>query len=228
MVQEAGTPGPDREAALGALVSQYQPALKQYLRSRFGVDAPTADDLVQGFLVDKVLRRDLISRAAKRRGRFRTFLLTAINRYAIDCFRRDGAAKRIPREKLTAFQETVQWDERVPEPPPGAEEFDNAFVRQVLASAVHRLHEHCRRRGQHEVWTVFYHRVLAPTLGAAEAKPYEDLVAELGLESDVEARNRLVTAKRIFKRELKAVVADYSNDSEEANEELSELRGLFG
>ena len=43
---------------------------------------------------------------------------------------------------------------------------------------------------------------------------------ELGLNSAVEARNLLLTAKRIFRRELETVVMEYSNDSAELEEEL--------
>src|SRR4051812_37499795 len=50
-----------------------------------------AEDLVQAFITDKVIEQDLIALARKERGRFRTFLLTALDRFAIDQIRHDRA-----------------------------------------------------------------------------------------------------------------------------------------
>jgi DNA-directed RNA polymerase specialized sigma24 family protein len=213
--------------ALGSLVAQYRPALKEYLRSRFNVDQATAEDLVQGFLLDKVLKRDLIARAEQSRGKFRTFLLTAINRYVLDTLRRENAASRIPKAKLCALHEVVDWHDLGNTRPPGADDFDNAFVRQVLALAVHNLHARCQKNGHRSAWKVFYHRVLTPTLESTPPTPYEELAAELGLESPAEARNLLVTAKRILQRELRTLVEQYTEDSAEASDELRALRRML-
>ena len=43
-----------------------------------------ADDMLQNFLSGPVLERDLISRAEKEKGRFRNFLLVALNRHVLN------------------------------------------------------------------------------------------------------------------------------------------------
>jgi RNA polymerase sigma-70 factor (ECF subfamily) len=226
-VKLAGGTGPVRDAALNDIIVQYHPALKEYVRSRFGVDPHTAEDLVQGFFLDKVVRRNLIGGADRGKGKFRTLLLTSINRYAVDVFRREEARKRIPKSKLRSLEEVSEWAEDGLAAPPGGDEFDNAFVRQVLALAIHRLHAHCARKNQACVWSVFYHRVLLPTLEEAQPKSYESLAADLKLHSGGEARNRLVTAKRILQKELRLIVEEYSSDSAEVSNELAELRRLL-
>lgn len=225
LVRRAGARGAEREAALEHLVRQYSPALRQYLQTKFGFDSSTADDFVQGFLVDKVLKRDLIARAEEGKGKFRTFLVTAIYRYTVDKLRREKSRKRSPENGFVGL-------DLVPEGEPALTvedraEFDNVFVRQVLATAVHRLSQYCSAHDHAAAWTVFYDRVLAPALDISEVKPYTNLVSELGLGSEVEARNLLVTAKRIFRRELEAVVTEYSNDSAEVEAELADLRRLL-
>lgn len=231
-VRRAGAPGPDREDALDRLVRQYRPAMKHYLRTRFGLDASTADDVVQGFLLDKVLKRNLLHHAARERGKFRTFLLTAINRYAVDHFRRAGAKKRIPANVLVPLDGVAEQKGDNGACDQDTSAFDNAFVRQVLAMAVWRLRHWCNAGdpSRDAVWEVFYRRILEPLFNGGDPQSYTEIVAdpEVDLGSAGEARNRLTTAKRILRRELQSIVADYSNDSAEAEEELEQLRRLIG
>jgi len=230
-VRRAGAEGAEREAALDRLFRQYRPAIKHYLVSRFRFDNATAEDVVQGFLLDKVLKKNLVGQAFRHRGRFRTFLLTSVNRYAVDHFRRASVRRRIPPNALISLESIREGEAVVDLPPVGAGAFDNAFVRQVLAMAVWRLRQWCdaEKETGPAVWQVFYRRVLEPVIDDREAPPYAELVAdpELDVASDREARNRLTTAKRVLRRELEGIVADYSNDSAEAREELEELRRLI-
>ncbi len=226
MVRSAGTPGPQREQALGKLVCQYSPALKQYVRKQFGLDDSTCDDIVQGFLVDKVVKLDIISRANEGGGKFRTFLLTAIHNSTLAYLRRERAQKRIPPDRLVPLDDASGNDPALAAA--CVETFDNAFVRQVLTTAVHRLRQYCAAHDQNDAWTVFYHRVLAPTLEIAEPPSHDELATRLGLATAGDSRNRLAGAKRILKRELAAIVAEYANNSAEAEEELAELSKLIG
>jgi hypothetical protein len=53
---------------------------------------------------------------------------------------------------------------------------------------------------------------------------YDTLVTRLGLESPSQASNLLVTAKRMFARHLRAVVAETVADPDQVEEELRELK----
>ena len=224
-MRNAGAQGGEREAALEHLVRQYSPALKQYLQTKFGFDSSTADDFVQGFLVDKVLKRDLIARAREEKGKFRSFLVTAIHRWAIGRLRRDQSKRRSPENGFVTL-DAIGENEFVLAVE-DADQFDNIFVRQVLASAIHRLNQYCTKHERSATWAVFYYRILCPVLTGDEPRPYTELVAELGLKSVIEARNLLITAKRVFRRELETVVTEYSNDSAEVEAELDGLRKLL-
>ena len=59
------------------LLKKYWKPVYCYLR-RKGFDNERAKDLTQGFFLEIVLKRALIEHADKSRGRFRTFLLTAL------------------------------------------------------------------------------------------------------------------------------------------------------
>src|SRR3954469_15642013 len=106
LVVKAGhDPGPAREAAVAALVERYAPALRSYLRTRWRVDEHEAADLVQAFLADKVIEQGLIARAERERGRFRTFLLTALDHFVSNTFRAARAQKRAPKAQVPLDEE---------------------------------------------------------------------------------------------------------------------------
>ena len=219
----------EREKALSALLRQYAPTVQHYVITRFGFSPDEAEDLVQGFVLDKVLKRDLIGRARRERGKFRTFLLHAVNQYVFDHLRSLNAKKRIPQEMLVALDADGGLSDVPSADPgePGAEAFDLAFVRQVLAEAVQRCHEHCRKRGMMDVWNIFHHRVLAPVLEGSAPRDFEQVAQELGLASSTQAHNRLVTAKRMFRRELRMLVIDYSETAQQVDEEIAMFRRLL-
>jgi DNA-directed RNA polymerase specialized sigma24 family protein len=95
----ARTADPDadtRRRALTELLDRYVPAVKFYLTLAKRIDPDRADDLLQGFLASKVLDEHLIEHADRERGKFRTFLLTALDRFIINQHRFDAAQKRSP------------------------------------------------------------------------------------------------------------------------------------
>ena len=74
-------------ADLQELLSVYWSPVYAYLR-RSGVDPHDAADLTQGFLSEVVLDRGFVERADPERGRFRSFLLSALSKFVIDEHRR--------------------------------------------------------------------------------------------------------------------------------------------
>ena len=78
--------------ALNELCRAYWPPLYAFLR-REGRSPEQAADLTQGFFAS-MLERGSFCLADPLRGRFRTFLLTSLKRYATDQFRLDSAQKR--------------------------------------------------------------------------------------------------------------------------------------
>lgn len=82
----------DSPEALEELCAAYWPPLHAYLR-RLGYDSAEAEDLTQAFFT-RLLDKRLLEAADRRRGRFRTFLLTALRRFAVNEWKHVGAAKR--------------------------------------------------------------------------------------------------------------------------------------
>ena len=95
--------GSDKDGALiGLLLRTYWKPAYCYLRHK-GYDNERAKDLTQDFFHEVVLNRHLVGRADKDKGRFRAFLLYALNQYLINQDRDKRAQKRIPRGSLASL-----------------------------------------------------------------------------------------------------------------------------
>ena len=75
---------------INELLDRYWKPVYCYLRHK-GYDNEKAKDLTQGFFHEVVLGRDLLKQADKAKGKFRTFLLTALDRYTVDVYREETA-----------------------------------------------------------------------------------------------------------------------------------------
>ena len=82
----------DSREALEELCAVYWPPLFSHV-CRLGYDDAEAEDLTQAFFT-RLLDKQLLAIADRNRGRFRTFLLTALRRFLVNEWKYDTAAKR--------------------------------------------------------------------------------------------------------------------------------------
>ncbi len=211
-----------RMEALAALLQTYLPVLKWYLGRHYGLDPHQREDLVQGFVAAKILNQDLLSRADRSRGRFRTFLLNAFQNYVRDELRKARAARRAPPGG--ALLPLEEADRVSSEDADMERQFHRAWVRHSVAKAVQGMKGECAAHGREDVWAIFHSRLLAPMLGGDAPESYDVLVARLGLASPSQASNLLITAKRMFNRHLRRVIADTVAAPAQVEDELRELK----
>lgn len=215
---------PEGEQALGELLGRYLSALKTHLTQARKLTPDYADDIVQGFVMDKILRGQLLAHANESRGRFRTFLLTALDRYMFNQFRRDLARRRAPEGgppiPLDGIQDLVGV-------PPASPFFDMAWIREIIDETLRRVKQDCNSVHRRRYWTLFEDRIVNPLLTGQEARPYRRLVSELGFSSPMQASNALVTVKRMFIRIFRDVVREYANDEQSVDREIEELRAIL-
>src|SRR4051812_27403034 len=81
VVARAGASDSQRLRVLGRLLERYIPPMRSYLIARFRFDADEANDILQAFLADKVLDQDIIQQADRSRGKFRAFLVRALDHF---------------------------------------------------------------------------------------------------------------------------------------------------
>jgi DNA-directed RNA polymerase specialized sigma24 family protein len=211
-----------RMAAMNTLLQTYLPVLQWYLTRHTGLSFHEREDLIQGFVARKILDQDILSKADRARGRFRSFLLGAFQNYIRDELRKQHAARRAPPGgHLLPLEEAdgVSSGDREME-----RELQQVWLRQLVAQAAASMQEACTAEKREDVWSIFASRLLDPMLGGDKPEPYDALVARLGLESPSQASNLLVTAKRMFARHLREVVAETVSDPDQVEEELQELK----
>ena len=219
LVGAAGA-GSDTRAreALAALCQIYWPPLYSYLR-RHGHDREEAEDLVQGFFA-RLLERHDVGTADPARGRFRSFLLTALKRYAINEHERATSAKRgghMPPLSLD-FDEA----ERGVREPRTDDTPERVFNRQWAAISLdrsqQRLLDECRQSGK-----AGQAEALLPYLTEGGDLPaYNEVAATLGLtEGAVKvAVHRL---RRRFGAILRMEIAETVLAPEDVDDEVREL-----
>jgi RNA polymerase sigma-70 factor (ECF subfamily) len=215
---------PSGREALERLLTLYLPALRAHLVYRKGLTADAAEDVVQDFVAGKVLERDLIAHADRDLGRFRTFLLTALDRFFLNWIRDQGARKRAADAGSEDLGERAA---RLATADDASAAFDAAWARSVLSEAIQRMRSQCESSDRKDVWGVFEARTLAPILEGSPAADYTELVARFGFRSPGQASNVLATAKRMYARILKSVVAEYARDAEEVEQEIRDLRAIL-
>jgi DNA-directed RNA polymerase specialized sigma24 family protein len=222
MIAEAGEGDVDRRRdALGKLLTRYLPALRAHLTAWKGLTPDRADDVLQEFVARKVLEKDLIAHADRQLGKFRTFLLTAMDRFLINVVREERGQKRSPKGRIVELDDETESrgaDRRQ------SDVFDVAWARTVIDQGLERMRMECEMSGRADVWGVFECRVVGPMLQGTPMVGYQELVDRFGLRSPAQATNILVTGKRMYARVLRSVVAEYCRDGEEIESELAELR----
>lgn len=210
--------------ALSELLQRYMPALRSYLVVQKRLAPDRADDVIQGFMASEVLVRGLIRRADRARGRFRALLVTALDRYIIRDLRRRNARKRIADRAVSLEAVGPAIDPGMPQQ---ADVFDVAWARQVIDQTLSGMRRECDGAGRPDLWTIFEGRILAPTLDGAEPVSYDRLVQDFGLGSPKQAANAVITARRMFVRHLRMVVAEYVLDPDDLDSEINDLHEIL-
>ena len=207
---------------LNSLILQYRAPLLEYLACAFPSVKNRAEEILQDFSEDRLLREGWLAKADRNRGRFRDLLKRSLKNYARDYLRRQA--------KSPASLDELELDP--PEEAKGTAAFDLCWAKIVLAETLRRMEEDCRAPGKEQprrsqIWEVFYGRVLAPILEGAQPMSYDEVVARFAINSPGEAHNMLATAKRIFARHLQGVIQDYDNSGSAVEAELAELKAFL-
>ncbi|MDP7018596.1 MAG: hypothetical protein QGG36_22550 [Pirellulaceae bacterium] len=225
LVRHAGDKVDEQQSqALQELLSRYWSALKAHVVLKRRMQPNDADDLVQGFIENKILERNLVGAAEPERGKFRSLLLKSLDNYVLQQIEKKMAKKReADRAAPLDPQETPlgQAGDLTPD-----RAFDVQWARQVVAEASERMEQECRQSDRGGLWTIFHGRILAPILEGAEPLGYDEIIEQSCYESPAQASNALMTGKRMYARVLRLVVSQYVADDAEIEEEIQDLQRI--
>jgi len=206
-------------AALAKLCRTYWYPLYAYARRR-GQTAHDAQDLTQEFFV-RLLERRLLAAADPDRGRFRSFILTAMKNFLASEWRKTQARKRGGEEEIISL-DWAAAEQKFGLEPAVADAPDNIFDRQwamaLLDAAIVQLEEEYRRDGKAELFST----LRATLIGGREEQPYAVLAVKLDMnESAVKvAVHRL---RKRYRLALRAEIAQTVATEQEVDEEMRDL-----
>lgn len=205
--------------ALGTLCETYWFPLYAFARHR-GLSPEQAEDRTQSFFAF-VLEGNVISRADRQRGRFRSFLLKSLQNFLMSEQRHDDAQKRGGGRVIQSF-DVVQAESRYVHEPISHETPERLFDRQwaltILQTTLDKLRAEYRAESRSDLC-----ESLEPHLHGDENRlPYVELAARFGLSEEAikSAAHRM---RRRYRELLRAEVAETLADPSDVDDELRSL-----
>lgn len=133
-------------AALEELCRRYRPAVHEYLTGR-GITAVEAEDVTQDFF-SALIRSGGWHLADRARGRFRNFILGAVERTLTERRRRSRAEKRGGGTVPLSLQELAAYGIEPEAAPEDVRRFDTAWAERVLEVAMEALENEFSQQGR--------------------------------------------------------------------------------
>lgn len=212
--------GPSRRSAGAHILKRAIPCLAAFVLGSKGRSREQAEDITQGFFRGILAGND-VQKADPRQGRFRTFLLTAFQRFMYNEWNRAHALKRggvAPHVSLDFDRVEDNWSE-VPTAGATPEQiYDRQWALQLLERAFHMLRNGYRQSGKETL----FDSLKACVVGEPLADTYAAVGESLGLSEDAvkTAVYRLRKRHRVL---LRDVVEQTLADPEQVDEELRHL-----
>jgi RNA polymerase sigma factor (sigma-70 family) len=211
------------QAALAELCKIYWRPVFAFI-CRQGHSVPDAQDLTQEFF-GRVIKGRLIQSADRNKGRFRSLLLKALQRFLHDQGDRRHARKRggdlnfvswddwmteAPSHLSIAEQESDNWSpERV---------FDVRWAATVVERALRRLGDECEKRGRRRVFDVLSSYLTADRQDVS----YANFARVLGLQ-ETAVKNLVHRLRERYRALLREEVAETVGGANEIDDELRYL-----
>ena len=172
--------------ALGRLATTYHRPLNIYLASAFPSLKPFAEEILQEFAEDRLLKQGWLARADLSRGRFRDFLKVSLRNYVLNWLRKKRQEERMlsldgeGEGSLARFEAAAQEEAAV-------DAFDLEWFRTILSETLRRMEEDCRQPGKHQprreqTWEIFNLRIIEPVFEDAKPPAYDELVRRFGFK----------------------------------------------
>ena len=227
LIEKARSSEEGSRELIGLLLKKYWKPVYCYLQ-RKGYDNEQAKDLTQGFFHEVVLGRGLIKKADQSKGRFRPYLLLALNRYLINIREEETAQKRIPKDRLIPLDSID-----LPDLPPSViqsapeEAFNYAWVSALLEQVLAEVQTKCRERDLMLHWQVFRNRLVRPILNRSDPVSMKEICDKYGIEDTIKASNMITTVKRLFQTVLKQHVRNSVMSEEDTADELAQIKRFF-
>ena len=214
---------PLRGTALNDLCQAYWGPLYVYLRHK-GRSTEDSRDITQGFFA-YLLEKGVVERAARERGRFRSFLIGVLENFLANEYRKVTALKRgggaHPLSLDFDGQERLESIEPSDSSTP-LTAFNRAWALAVMRRAFEEFRGESRRTQPEE----HVEALLRHVQGPADDQTYEDLAARLG-RTPGDVKHLLTRARRRLRELILEQLRDTVETEAEVEEELHDLFGFL-
>lgn len=194
-----------------------------YFVCRQGRNAEDAKDLTQSFFA-KLIEKDFWTRADPLKGRFRSFLLTALKQFLLDQRDRGLALKRNPGAPLMSLNESAVADELdlFTRDASTVRQFDREWAMAILEEARERLRAECAAMGKAKL----YDRVNLLGANVERAKTYAEIADELGTTVSA-IKSTVLRWKDRYAELVREEVAQTVSDPAEIDSEIAYLLSII-
>ena len=220
LIQEISTGGEAAARALDELCGIYWYPVYAYLRGH-GAKPTDAEDLTQSFF-ERLIGREVFSRADSEKGRLRCYLLHSLKHFKIDEHRKAVAQKRgggaihfsidadEAEQRFRCEPETSDDPARI---------FERRWALALLAEAFERLKADYVKAGKAELYSA-----LQPSIAgdSPSGGGYSDAATKLGMSTGAVqvAAHRM---KKRYRHALEAAIAETVESPEEVRDELAHI-----
>ena len=210
--------------ALEKLCKTYWYPLYGYVR-RQGKSPEDAQDLTQEFFA-RLLEGNWVERADRQKGRFRSFLLTAMNHFLADEWDKARAQKRgggvAPLPLQLDGAETRYGldpaDRSTPE-----QEFERRWALALLDEVLKRLRVEYEEHGRAELFATLN----GCLVGDRDSQPYAELATRLGVREGT-VKSAVHRLRQRYRQLLREEIAHTVAEPAEVDEELRHLFTVLG
>ena len=219
VLRAAAGDSPEAAQALEALCAIYWPPLYAYAR-RDGLSSHDAQDAIQDF-IHQLLRRNDLAAVSPDKGRFRTFLLSALKHFLVSRVRKEQTLKRgadaervyLDAQDVEALYQNELTDRLTPD-----KAFDRHWARTIMSVALERLRDEHRSPQQAKLFAA-----LQPVLAdGGRLENQSALAAQVGVTPGA-----LATASTRLRQRYRALVEDEVRRTVEQPADVEqELRAL--
>jgi len=210
--------------ALSKLCETYWYPLYAYARQR-GYSPPDAEDLTQEFFA-RLLEKNTLAALTREKGKFRSFLLTALNHLLVDEWKKVRAQKR-GGGQIVSLDAQVGETRFIREPVDTVTPeklYEQNWALALLGSVYRQLQHDYEASGKGELFA----QLKSCLTGERSAAPYSELAARLKMPENT-VKTHVHRLRQRYRELLRAEVAQTVATSAEVEEELRYLvRALAG
>jgi RNA polymerase sigma-70 factor (ECF subfamily) len=216
---------PEARAALERLCQAYWYPLYAYVR-RLGYSASDAEDLTQAYFL-QLLEKNYLGAVDRRKGKFRSFLLAALNHFLANERDWHNAAKRGGGRTLVSLDDDESREERYRNEPASDLTPEKVFEARWAATVIEQARTRLREQYAAEGKAPLYDRLADYLSEQPDAGAYDTAAAELGMKPGAVA----VAVHRLRQRygeHIRSEIARTVARPEEIEDEWRHLREVLG